>query len=547
MANIRTQKIKLLLDGVLVRGKVLRDLDAYPRPAKNTEFNDLVAARTWNITLASGRVLPAIPKPTTPPPVTNPSGLFVSYPDQGWGNADMRYMNNGTIRVGFRKSVGAQICSLLELANGQELIDDPVVDGINGQEHDKGRQLQAAVDYWTPGPNPDGYTVNGKNTKTNPDGTGNPEQGKYNTGGNGVPGGSMGPFLDEGLVMAVAEVQHATLGKLLYTKVRPRLWGVKGEYVHEIVEQWTYFANATTTAYKVRRTFENRADWGALQPSDHQSAQQENPCIYLKPDLRDHRIVVATPWTGAAGLQRFPVGYTGENPFSRPVFSTECWVGAYRNPGGKGATLYKPNESRFMTGQFDGHEASYIAGVRLMNYNEPGVYDSDEAYIITGTESEARATINTLPRPNQAFDFTFDNDSHNWWNSDCRLRKQNGQYFLNWGDRKTDINNGSLVIEAVFSSPYRAWVASGITQISFDLTVTGTTEIDLIWEKAGVLGEVPRHAKRFTVIGDGQRRTYTVNTASENWNGILATIGIKVVPSVTQESSIVTPYRIYKP
>lgn len=177
-----------------------------------------------------------------------------------------------------------------------------------------------------------------------------------------------------------------------------------------------------------------------------------------------------------------------------------------------------------------------------MNYDNPGIYD-DESYTILGTEAEASQTISTLPGIDQSFAFDFSKENMRWWNVDSRLKREAGNQWTWYLDSKTDNNVTSY--QCKLQSPYRAWAASGINTVSFELAVTGASQLDLIWSKPGP-DNGPEYSKRFSVTGDGQFRTYTVSTSDANWSGILSSIGLKAVTGGTSPGAKVILRKIYK-
>lgn len=439
---------------------------------------------------------------TSSPPM-NDNADFVAFPDQGWGPDDMKYLENETIRVGFRQSVGACICHVSLKSDNRGLINDYKV-SVNGNTiSDKGRQVQFFSDYFTPG---NGYIINGQNTSSY----------GFDTGANVVQGGSLYPYCSPSPVLASAIQNVSGKGLVLYARVQPYIWGVPAELGNVIGEQWVWL-NGRTIHYHVRHTILDRTD----NQRKWQAREQENPCAYLIAPLRNHKVVTGTPWVGTGSLDVAPSSFT----FTPVLMTSEHWMGGYEG-NGVGITLYTPRNSLFRGAQFvdyfgdeNSNASGYINACPMVDYDTPGVYD-DFGYIIAGTESEARQVINSLPRPDQTFDFDFTVDHQMWFTGDARSRRINGDLLIYIGDANNDGGRSGS-----FISPYRTWKAAELNTIEVEMAVTGISQLNIIWNKPGQATSF-NYQKNFPVIGDGQMRVYTITMAgTPNWDGTISSFG----------------------
>ena len=261
--------------------------------------------------------------------------------------------------------------------------------------------------------------------------------------------------------------------------------------------------------------------------------------------MYNHRAVLGSP--GSASDNRTPPQGA---IFSSAFFASECWVGAYRD-NGFGVTMYSPDNSNHVTGQFGerygnaySNASSYISNGQQRNYDNDGVYD-DYGYIILGTENEARAKIATLPPPDQTFNFNF-SQTNVFSNHDARVKREpDGRLIWHVGDSKTD--NGVTSTIGNMMSPARAWVASNLSSISFDMTVSGVSSMQFKWRKPGIANQFgTEFTKTIAVIGDGVRRTYTVNTSDPNWNGIITSAGLGATNGQTPAGSTAVVHHFFK-
>jgi|GEM_PF-5558087 len=506
----------------------------------------------------AGLILDQIKAATTP--VTSPgvpvNSDYVAVADQGWNPVTTRekYIENDQIKVGFLWAGAVISFAGLKRDNYRNLVnscqvfydDEPSDFRYNKTVDDLGRQWMWFSDYCTPRPgNNSGLNFkNGKSTITGY----SPTSGRYvrpgnpwtfNTGNNPVQGGSLFPAMTPSQVIASAVYDHPTRGREFYAKIRAAIWGVKGEPGHIVGEIWVSLKGATVVTY-ARHTVEEMDPNRFTEQRAFQANEQENPCMYVIAPLAEKLISIP-------GESRKNIQPTGGAVFSDTYFTDNCRIGAYGD--GTGVTYYSPMNSAVKAGQFGGTDgdwtsdhSAYINAAARVNYDNPGVYD-DYSFITLGTESEANAAIASLPPIDQSFNFDFSKENMRWWNLDSRMKRESGNNWTWYVDPKTD--NGVTSYSGKLMSPFRAWQASGISKVSFDLVVTGITRLRLVWQKPGK-DNTNEFSKEFTVVGDGTRRTYTVDTTDANFNGIISSIGMAAVSSATQPGANVIVKNIFK-
>ncbi|GAB4042555.1 hypothetical protein [Spirosoma litoris] len=502
----------------------------------------------------ANRIWAAIPKSTTVTPPITATGLaalglnpnFVAPADQGWNITTTRekYIESSALKIGFLRggaviSYGALKRDNRNLVNSNQVYynDNPADFRYNTFTDDLGRQIMFFSDYMSPNPNDNSgqglIFKNGKKTSTGYKGY------VFNTGANPVQGGSLFPALDFSPILSSAVYTHPQRGTEFYAKMRPQIWGVNAEPGWIVGEQWCYFPLPNVLAFFTRRTVEVRDPTRFTEQRTYGSISQENPCIYLIAPLIQKLINVP-------GESRKNI-YNGIGT-TQNYFTNDCRIGAYEGEGGTGVTYYSPMQSQVgsmqivgTTGNWGDNASSYIQGAPRRNYDNPGIYE-DYGYLIFGTEAEANAAIAQLPGIDQSFDFDFTKENMLWYNEGSPLIKESAGWTM-YLNPQTD--NGVTSYSAKLSSPARAWQASGVTTINFDIAVTNATSLKLVWQKPG-LNYDNQFSKTFTVPNpDGQFHTISVSTSDPNFNGIISSIGFGST-STTQPNAKVVIRRIWK-
>jgi len=460
---------------------------------------------------------------------------LLTYTNQAWGGSDLKFIENDSIKVGFRYSVGGSICWISMKYGpfaGQNMINAVVKE--NGII-DKGREMQTAL-YATPAR---GYIQNGKNTAT--------AGFSFDTGLDPVQGGSSGPWFDPSIILSSAIVSTGDRGAVFCVKVRPMIWGVQNEPAPFIFEKEIWLVgNRAIVGQKLRVTVEDRPA-GSSQPQ-YSALEQEEDCIYTVAPMTDHKTVIGAPGVNGPTVDRFPQNWATDR-FSPTYYSSENWVGSYLPGGGVGITAYSKDDAAVRTGQFTGTEgsaedeaSSYIKLAPQMNYDNPGVYSS-EMYVIAGTMTQARWAINNvLPGRNQSFNFDFSQDNHRWFNTNCKGYKRAGFWEYTIGDLNQDGGHFGQ-----FCSPARSWNANTLTKVQFDMAVSGgVTRLWFEYKKPGGYdGDSNNNRVAISVIPDGVRRIYTVQTSSlPNWTGganVISRVALKAIRNAEAPSEPETP------
>ncbi len=477
------------------------------------------------------------------------NGDFVSVADQGWNITTTRekYIESSKLKIGFlRGGAVVSYAARKDMGSGtRNLINSHLVSynrnqydfRYNTTTDDLGRQEQLAI-YQTPRGFDNGglglRTVSGHNT-----------QGvELNTGNNPVQGGNSEPYTDLSPILASATYTHPTRGIEFYAKTRAQIWGLENTLGDVVIEQWASFATPTTKRTHVRLTVDPHNSSKFLDSRAGLTINQEFPCMWVVRDLTEKLINI----TGEMNKNINP----GNNNYSDKYITTDCRIGAYGS--GTGVTYYSPYNSVVGAANntpegYGGGESlwsenntAYIVGAANMNLDNAGIYETDW-YTTFGPRSDADAALASLPGPDQSFNFDFSKENMLWMNlGSGRILRENGLWAW-YVDPKTD--NGVTSFNSVFAAPFRAWQASGIPSVTFEMAVTGATSMKLFWQKPGQLDTSPQFQKEFSVQNDGQFHTVTVSTSDANFSGIISTIGLRGGNVVTNNAKIVIR-KIYK-
>lgn len=271
---------------------------------------------------------------------------------------DFLYIDNGKIRMGFKRSSGVGIASFETVADGQNVIN----------HWDRGRLVQQS--YYG---NVDGstWTLDGKVIpwRWNP-----------------VQGGDCRHNSPVVLDVKAGKDQ-------LYSKTVGKNWG-GGQDLHEAtLEQWVRLEDDVAHV-KFRLTYT-----GSVKHTTH---SQELPAVFVEPHY--NTLVLydgADPWTSAPVSKSSP-GWPNE---SRRM--TENWA-AYIGPDGKGVGVYVPVASeltcyRFGSGEYRREDGacSYFAPLKKFAITPGLVFDYD-VYLTIGTEHDIRSRFYEIRERNLA-------------------------------------------------------------------------------------------------------------------------------------------------
>ncbi|GAB3699915.1 hypothetical protein GCM10027592_26410 [Spirosoma flavus] len=433
---------------------------------------------------------------------------FLLYDDQGWIGADEKQIENTQVIIKFKKSVGGCPTWAALKTNNRNVICDQQV---NNQFSDKGVQWQVSL-YANP---KRVFTINGVT--------------KVGTGANPVPGGSDAPWYTPGIVIKSAVLNDYARGQVFCVKQRGLFWNWQNEPGNIVVDlEWWLVGRRIH--YIARAVVEARASYITEQRS-WVGQEQEKQSLYNIGDFNQHR----TKINGSEYDMRTGLGASapGVENFSDTFLTDACWAGTYNGDFSQGVTYFTPQNSAFKSwqkfgegGEWNSGVSAYLVACPENNYDDIGTKTIDIGYMILGSKSDALTEIATLGGADQSFDFVFGGAvDPQWFSKDAAMKKIGNDIVFEVGTPNHD--NAAYNTSRV-NSPHRAWQASGISQIQFTIAVQGNggnQDLKFIWGKPGKKSQ-NEYFKYFTVQADGVERTYTVNTADANWNGIISHIAI---------------------
>lgn len=429
--------------------------------------------------------------PYAPPVVTPPPGGGL--PGQQQPSAQKRlFLANDKVRVGIDLNMGGAINYLAEAGSSENMVNNP----------DLGRQIQTAL---YAGPNP--YSQNGKQPV---------EQWKY-LGWNPVQAGDY--FLHPARIVSYKQTDNE-----LYIKTIPLIWPLFDEPAECTFEHWVGIKD-NTVHVRCRITV-NRAD-----TTQYQARTQEFPCVYLN------------------GPYDRMITYTGMKPFTNDAVSefsdrevinrygSEHWI-ALLNSNGRGVGLFKPNEVRFRTagfgiphvgGEFD-VSAGYMNSEEFLLVDHNGQYEF-EYTLIVGSLNEIRQFAYSQPRSKTGPDFKFVNDRQGWFYNNTTDSGWPIRNELNVKWERGDLKDRDLQIESPFTFWYAADVPKIYIQAAFQTKATIARFLFRKPQDIDFMAEQDRYVD-FPIVGDGQFRTYEINTSQlPGWNGVISQIALTSPPS----------------
>ncbi|GAB2599786.1 hypothetical protein [Spirosoma areae] len=425
--------------------------------------------------------------PYTPPVHPNPPGGGLP-PQESPSSQKRLFLATNKLRVGIDLNMGGAITYLAEAGSSENMVNNP----------DLGRQIQTAI-YAGPYP----YSQGGKQ----------PVPEWINLGWNPVQAGDF--FLNPARIVSYQQTDN-----LLYVKTIPLIWPLNNEVAECTFEHWIT-AQANTVHVRCRVVVDRRSD-----TTQYEARTQESPCIYLNGPY-DHMFL-----------------YTGMKPFTNDAVSefserevinrygTEHWA-ALLNDKGRGVGLFKPREVRFRTGGFGiphvGGEfdvsAGYINSEDFLVVDHNGTYEF-EYTLIVGSLTDIRQYVYSQPRPPAGPDFKFVNDRQGWHFTNTR---DNGwpirnELYVRWyraDDKKREFR---------IMSPLSFWYAANVPKVRFQAAFqTKGTVARFVWRKPEDIDflEIPGRYVDFPIIGDGQFRTYEINTSQlPGWDNVISQISL---------------------
>jgi hypothetical protein len=296
------------------------------------------------------------------------------------------WMSNATIKVGINLRAGGHICYLSDINSNVNLVQ-------NG--YDKGRQI--CIDAYQ---RQDGYTQNGKVSRTLPNGGGNPAS--YNTtqGGDfmalaGVSGGHSPSLID-----------YKRVGNSYYVKVRPLFYTMDSEFAQVYIEA-TYTLlersvkmEVTYTSFRTDNQFTGGGFDGAAFPA----------CFVIDPLNRYKCYTGANPWTNdSLDTGVIPIVNQGQAELGRQL--TENWVMAHKPDNSVAVGFCTPNNGQSIYSHIKQLEVGvgnpagteYTGGFTYIDTNHDfTIADRSNyaktmvSYISTGTPAQVQSEFNRL-------------------------------------------------------------------------------------------------------------------------------------------------------
>lgn len=397
------------------------------------------------------------------------------------------YLDNDKIRVGIDLNAGGAITYLSEAGSSVNMVNN----------NDLGRQIQTSI-YAGPYP----YSVNGKDPVY---------QWRY-LGWNPVQTGDY--YNNPAQVISYQQGQNT-----LYVKTVPLIWPLLNEPADCVFEHWIELKD--NTIHVRCKIVVNRAD-----TTQYESRTQEVPCVYLNgPYYRMITYGGVKPFTNDAVSE-----YTDRDVLNR--YGSENWI-ALLNAEGRGVGLYKPNEVRFGTagfgvtrvgGEFD-VSAGYITSQPHLLIDHNGQYEF-EYTLIVGNLTDIRQFAYAQPRPPIGPTYKFVNDRQGWYFNRTRDKGYpiQNELTVRW------MRDDPTVRTFRVMSPMSFWQAANVPKIYIQAAFqTKGTMARFSWRKPEDYDflDAPGRYVDFPIVGDGQFRTYEINTSQlAGWDGAITQISL---------------------
>ena len=439
------------------------------------------------LVIGCSRDYPATAPYTIVAPVSPPSGGLPGYA-QPYPQKRL-FMANDKVRIGIDLNAGGAITYLSEASSNENMVNNA----------DLGRQTQTAI-YAGPYP----YIQNGKQ----------PVYVWRNLGWNPVQTGDY--YHNSAQIVSYQQGETS-----IYVKTIPLIWPLFNELAECTFEHWYELKDNTI---RVRCHIKvNRAD-----TTRYPARTQEFPCVYLN------------------GPYYRMISYVGQKPFTNDAVSeftdrgnwyyrhtSEHWT-ALLNDQGRGVGLFKPGEVRFGTdkfgsertgGEFD-KNSGYMNTQPFLVIDHNGEYDY-EYTLVVGTLTDIRQFAYSQPRPAKYPDYRFVKDRQGWYYYNTQDKGWPIQNELNVRWARDSVSESRFRI----TSPMTFWYATDVPKIYIQAAFqTKATIARFVWlkpEEHNEIEESPGRYVDFPIVGDGQFRTYEINTGQlGGWNGVIAQIAL---------------------
>lgn len=412
----------------------------------------------------------------------------------------MRYIDNGTIKLGVNLALGGAITYMADCTDGENMVNN----------YDWGRQIQMS---FFAGPQP--YVEKGQK----------PKKHWEHIGWNPIQAGD-----DYGNGSKVLEFTKTDAS--LYVKCIPMQWplnNVPGECTYEC---WIDLKGNTV---QVRCRFSNARSDKTQYPGRH----QELPAVYTNGEY--YRLMTYRgdkPFTGGL-VSRIPKKTGGGFPWEYWL-ATENWA-ALVNDAGWGLGIYKPDNFLFIGG-FAGKEgrgATHDSSTGYMAPLHTEVLDHNITYdysyvLIVGDLSDIRAYAVQRGRDAMLPDWQFDQDRQHWHYGILDGSRKGSPTDAGWPIRgyiELDLAKGGIAA----ISPPTLWQADDAPLVHINAAfMTSQKNATIGWtnyrsdgnsHEFGVENRV-----EFGIIGDGKFRTYAIDLSSAStYTGALSYLMFKPV------------------
>ena len=400
----------------------------------------------------------------------------------------MRFLDNGTVRVGIDLNLGGAI-TWLSKSGGENMVNN----------FDLGRQIQ--MSHYS-GPVP--FNVGDKK----------PSKHWEHLGWNPIQAGD-----DFG--NGSRTIEHTNKDGRLYTKCIPMQWPLEDVPADCTFETWVQLEE--NVVHLRCRVMMRRKD-----KTKYPARLQEMPAMYLNAPY--HRLMSYT------GAKPFTNGVLTEihRPGDKPEkwaewLATERWA-ALVNDDGQGVGLWNPACLSFIGG-FDGklgpndprgNSTGYLAPQSLVML-EHDMHHDFHCELIVGTLTEIRDRVfkqSSAPEPPH-------------WHFDLR----EGWRVVNAELQRAEADRGNRLLlerdDPQVISPPTFFYADDAPFMKFYATFkTRHREAEVFWRRFENGKSVPGGSMTFPIQGDGQWREYTVRLAdSPEWRGAIVELRLDPVPS----------------
>lgn len=430
--------------------------------------------------------------------VTTPALADLS--KQTFDEAQMRYIDNGTVKLGVNLSLGGAITFIADSKNGKNIVNN----------YDWGRQIQMS---FFAGPQP--YFEKGQK----------PRKHWEHIGWNPIQAGD-----DYGNGSKVLEFIKTDTS--LYVKCVPMQWplnNVPGECTYEC------WIELNVNTVQVRCRLNNARSDKTKYPGRH----QELPAVYTNGEY--YRLMTYrgdNPFTHGE-LSQIPKKSDGGFPWEYWL-ATENWA-ALVNDDDWGLGIYKPDNSLFIGG-FAGKEGGggthdsptgYIAPLHTEILDHNITYDYSYVLIV-GSLSDIRGYAVEKGKDTKLPDWRFDRNRQHWHYRIVDGPGKDPPTDAGWpikGYIELDLAKGGIAA----ISPPTLWWADDAPFVHINAAfMTSQKNSTIGWTHYRPGDPNPEfgaeNCVEFDVIGDGKFRTYTINLSSESdYTGALSYLMFKPV------------------